>query len=134
MVVILLVFFGRFRVRWGMMGPSSPNPSFFGLLLFLFVFFCWGGECFGRFRVRWGPTSPNLSLHLFLWMSLFWVSVFREIAAFLYLQMIDTCFGLLSCSTHLLENKTQTFIILLSGLWFVVGSLFLTCLPPKPSF
>ena len=30
---------GRFRVRWGPKGPTSPNPSFFGVCVFLVVVF-----------------------------------------------------------------------------------------------
>ena len=43
---VLLFGFGRFRVRWGPKGPTSPNPSLFLLSLFFFPFFVVSLVCY----------------------------------------------------------------------------------------
>ena len=133
--------FGKFRVRWGLKGPTSPSPSF---LVWLFRFFCFVVfvclliflgcvcvcVCFGDFRVGRGPKAPpHLTVPFF---HCFWLSLF---GCFL-------CSSKTSCFLHFQRDVGALFLFLLKKTTLIVSFDIYDSLPvhcfnmpaPKPSF
>ena len=106
-------------------------------LLLFFVDFLGVEVVFKRLRLygEWGQRAPpHLTLPFFscFLVTFVWVFVLQENGCFsAFSEEMFACCALVFCFCFLLKNKTQTFIASLRSLWFVVGSLFSTCLPEK---
>ena len=81
-------------------------------------------------------APPHLNLHFFIifWLSLFGALCSRKISSLIF-RGIFACFGLVPCLCLLLNQKQDTnFHCCSFSFCFLVGSLFLTCLPKNVPF
>ena len=121
--------FGRFRVRWGPKGPSSPNPPFF-----VCFWVCWGAakkrpfsysfRGFGSFSVKcpffnclifFGSSSSPFKLRSFLF-SFFLSSPFCQYL-FLLLPFPSLCFASFFLKPFPQHAVFQTQIAFIWGLF-----------------